>query len=166
MISPRGPNRTIGCHKNPLHKAGFCEWILRQRALLQNNGTVLFADAWPQLVLTAVLQVYLGLSAVAHTFTGLLQPPPGSVHGWWPRWAGSRRLPPSYFRAGCPPRSSRRTLAVAGCILLGWLSSLPSIDFHGDDKASLIYLGRSALFAIAVATLTWRNIYPASPPSL
>ena len=45
------------------------------------NRSLAAKAAWPLLVLTAVLQVYLGLSAVAYPFMGVPTPAPG-LGGW------------------------------------------------------------------------------------
>ena len=57
------------------------------------------------------------------------------------------------------------TLAVAGSIMLGWLSTLPSmfeqgLGFYGDSKLTPVYFGAPPIVAIAAATLAWRNVYP------
>lgn len=123
--------------------------------------------AWPLLVLTAVLQVYLGLSIMAYTFTGVLKPASGPG-AWIAATMGGLQTVAAVVAFVMAARRDLRstTLAVAGSILLGWLSTLPSIDFHSDDKASPFYFGGSALFAIAGATLAWRNIYPTAAAHL
>ena len=57
------------------------------------------------------------------------------------------------------------TLAGAGSIMLGWLSTLPSVveqglDFYGDSKLTPVYFIAPPLIAIAAGTLAWRNVYP------
>jgi hypothetical protein len=127
----------------------------------QQNRSLAAKAAWPLLVLTAVLQVYLGLSVVAYTFTGILQPASGPG-AWMVAAMGGLQVVAAVVAFVLATRRDLRgaTLAVAGSILLGWLSTLPSIDIHGDDKGSPIYFGGSALFAIAGATLACRKGYP------
>ena len=63
------------------------------------------------------------------------------------------------------------TLAVAGSIMLGWFSTLPSVaaqglDFGGDDWGTPVYFVVSPIIAIVAATLAWRNLSTQSrPPS-
>ncbi|MBX9458338.1 MAG: hypothetical protein KL863_21140 [Rhizobium sp.] len=62
------------------------------------------------------------------------------------------------------------TLAVAGSLMLGWLSSLPGaleqgIDFRAGDGGTpvllaLSLLALSPLVAVAAAALAWRGSYP------
>jgi hypothetical protein len=47
----------------------------------QENKSLATKTAWPLLALTAVLQVYFGLSAVAYPFMGVPTPAPG-LGGW------------------------------------------------------------------------------------
>ncbi len=122
--------------------------------------------AWPLLVLAAALQAYLGLSTVAYVFMGVPNPASG-LGGWTAATMGGFQ---SVAAAAAFVLTARRdlrgaTLAVAGSMLLGWLSTLPSVverglDFHGDDKVTPVYFVVSPLIAIAAATLAWRNVFP------
>jgi hypothetical protein len=58
----------------------------------------------------------------------------------------------------------RTTLALAGSIMLGWFSMLPSVadqglDFGGDDRVTPVYFVLSPIIAVIAATLAWRNLY-------
>ena len=74
----------------------------------QQNKSLAAQAAWPLLVLTAVLQVYFGLSAVAYPFMGVPTPASG-LGGWTAATMGgleavaARRC----FHAGRSARSSR-----------------------------------------------------------
>ena len=57
------------------------------------------------------------------------------------------------------------TLAVAGSIMLGSLSILPSVadqglDFHGDHELPPTVSVVSPVIALTAAMLAWRNSYP------
>ena len=122
--------------------------------------------AWPLLYLTAVLQVYFGLSIVAYVFMGV--PNPIAVFGGWiaATFSGLHAVAAVVAFVLAVRRNLRgATLAVAGSIMLGWLSTLPSVveqglNFHGDDKVTPAIFVISPLLAIAGATLAWRNVYP------
>lgn len=121
--------------------------------------------AFPLLVLTAALQVYLGLSTVAYLFMRVLIPASG-FGGWAAATMGGLQSVAAviaFVRAAW--RDLRgTTMAVAGSILLGWLSTLPSYVAQGfdfqDDKVTPVYFALSALTAIVAAMLAWRKIYP------
>ncbi|MES0198563.1 hypothetical protein [Mesorhizobium sp. M0011] len=56
------------------------------------------------------------------------------------------------------------TLALAGSIMLGWFSMVPSVaeqglDIGGDDWGTPVYFVVSPIIAIVTATLAWRNLY-------
>jgi hypothetical protein len=94
---------------------------------------------------------------------GVLKPASG-VDGRQRRWAGPRRLPPAFVLA---VRRDLRgtTLAVAASIMLGWISTLPSVveqgfDLPGDGKVAPVIFVMSPLIAIAAATLAWCDVYP------
>ncbi len=121
--------------------------------------------AWPLLVLTAVLQVYFGLSAVAYSFLGV--PTPASrLGGWTAATMSGLQAVAAVFAFRLARRSDLRgtTLAVAGSIMLGWLSTLPSLfeqglAFYGDSILTPLYFAAQPIVAIAAATLAWRNVY-------
>lgn len=122
--------------------------------------------AWPLLVLTAVLQVYLGLSIVAYLFMGVLNST-SQLARWIAASMGGLQSVAAVVAILVAVRRDLRgaTLAVAGSVMLGWLSSLPSVveqglDFHGADKGTLVVFVVSPLLTVAGATLAWRNSYP------
>lgn len=132
----------------------------------QQDKSLAAKAAWPLLVLTAALQAYFGLSSVAYLFIGVSKPASG-LGGWLVATTGglqSVAAISAFFLAG--RRDLRGAiLAVAGSIMLGWLSTLPSVveqglDFHGGGKVTSVYLVVSPLLAIAAATLAWRNVHP------
>lgn len=128
---------------------------------VHQDKSLLAGASWLLLVMTAVFQTYLGLSAVAYLFMGVLKPAFGAG-AWTTATLGGLQVVAAAIAFVLATRRDLRgaTLAVAASIVLGWLSTLPSLGFDGDDKASPIYLGGSALFAIVGALLAWRNIYP------
>ena len=130
------------------------------------NKSLAAKAAWPLLVLTAVLQVYFGLSAVAYPFMGVPTPASG-LGGWTAATMGGLEAVAAVVAFMLAVRRDLRgtTLAVAGSIMLGWLSILPSVfeqglDFYGDSKLTPVYFGAPPIVAIAAATLAWRNVYP------
>lgn len=132
----------------------------------QQNKSAVAKAVWPLLVLTAALQAYLGLSSVAYLFMGVSNPASG-LGGWIVATTGGLQSVAAIAAFVLAARRDLRgaTLAVAGSIILGWLSTLPSVveqglDFHGDDKVTPVYFVVSPLLAIAAATLAWRNVYP------
>jgi hypothetical protein len=132
----------------------------------QENKSLAAQAAWPLLVLTAVLQVYLGLSAVAYPFMGVPTPASG-LGGWTAATMGGLQAVVAVVAFMRAVRRDLRgtTLAVAGSIMLGWLSTLPfvfvqGLDFYGDSKLTPVYFAAPPIVAIAAATLAWRNLYP------
>ena len=121
---------------------------------------------WPLLFLTAVLHAYLGLSSVAYVFMGVADPASGPG-GWTVAAAGGLQAVAAVAAFVLAVRRDLRgaTLAVAGSIMLGWLSMLPSVivqglDFRGDDKVTPLYFVAAPLIAFVAAALAWRNTYP------
>ena len=132
----------------------------------QQNRSLAAQAAWPLLVLTAVLQVGSGLSSVAYLFMGVLKPASGPG-AWAAATMGGAQAVAAVVAFVLAVRRDLRgtTLAAAGSIMLGWLSTLPSVveqgfDFQGDGKVAPIIFVISPLIAIAAATLAWRNVYP------
>ena len=121
---------------------------------------------WPLLFLTAGLHAYVGLSSVAYVFMGVSNPASG-LGGWTVATTGGLQSVAAVAAFVLAARRDLRgaTLAVAGCIMLGWFSTLPSVvaqglDFRGDDRITPVYFVVSPLIAILAATLAWRNEYP------
>jgi ABC-type multidrug transport system permease subunit len=131
----------------------------------RQNKSLMAKATWPLLVLTAALQAYLGLSAVAYLFMGVLKPASG-FGGWTAASMGGLQAVAAIVAFVRATRHDLRgtTLAVAGSILLGWFSTLPwAVEqglFQGDDKVTPVYFAVSALMALVAATLVWRNAYP------
>ena len=130
------------------------------------NKSLAAKAAWPLLVLAAALQGYEGLSSVAYVFMGVANPASG-LGGWTTATMGGLQSIVAVAAFVLAARRDLRgtTLAVAGSIVLGWLSTLPSVveqglDFHGDDRVTPVYFVVSPLLAIVAATLAWRNVYP------
>jgi hypothetical protein len=118
---------------------------------------------WPLLYLTAALQAYLGLSSVAYVFMGISS----GLGGWTEAVIGALQAVAAIAAFVLAARSGLRgvTLLVACSIMLGWLSTLPSVaeqglDFSGDGGLDAVYFAISPLIAIIAATLAWRNLYP------
>ncbi len=121
--------------------------------------------AWPLLVLTAVLHGFFGLSNVAYLFMGVLKPAFG-LGAWTAATMGGFQAVAAVVVVVLAARGDLRgaILAVAGSLMLGWLSLLPSVveqglDFHGDNKGNSAYVVIAPLIAIPAAALAWRNIY-------
>ena len=132
----------------------------------QRSKSLAAQAAWPLLVLTAVLQAGSGLSSVAYLFMGVLKPASG-FGAWTAATLGGTQAVAAVVAFILAVRRDLRgaTLAVAGSIMLGWLSTLPSVveqgfNFPGDGKVAPVIFVMSPLFAIAAATLAWHNIYP------
>jgi hypothetical protein len=122
--------------------------------------------AWPLLVLTSALQVYLGLSAVAYLFMGVPEGASVLVRSFAAA-AGALQVGAAGLAFGLAGRRDLRgtTLGVAASVLLGWVSTLPGVlaqglDFGGDDLVSPALFVLSPLVAIVAAGLAWRNAYP------
>jgi hypothetical protein len=132
----------------------------------QQNKSLAEKAAWPLLVLTAALQVYMGLSAVAYLFMGALTPAFG-LGAWTAATMGGLQTVAAVVAFMQAARRDLRgaTIAVAGSMVLGCLSTLPSVierglDFHSSDAIELAYFVVSPFIAIAAALLAWRNAYP------
>jgi hypothetical protein len=131
----------------------------------QQNQSLAAKVAWPLLVLTAALQVYMGLSAVAYVFMGLK--PASGLGGWTAATMGGLQAVAAVVAFWLAVRRDlrRATLAIAGSVMLGCLSTLPSVvergfDFDSGDALDLAYFVASPVIAIAAAVLAWRNAYP------
>lgn len=132
----------------------------------QQKRSLAAQAAWPLLVLTAVLQTIIGLSSVAYLFMGVLKPASGPG-AWIAATMGGLQAVAAFVAFVRTFRRDLRgtTLAAAGSVMLGWLSTVPSVveqglDFHGDDMATPVIFVISPLLAIAGGTLAWRNVYP------
>ena len=116
---------------------------------------------WPLLFITAVLQVYFGLSLLAYAVMGV---PSAAPTGWIAATAGALQAIAA-MAAFMPAlrRDLRGTvLALAGSILMGGLSLLPSLTAQGfdigrDGWGTPAYAVIAPLIAITAATLAWRN---------
>lgn len=132
----------------------------------QQSQSLAARAAWPLLVLTAALQAYTGLSSVAYLFMGVLNPASGLGALTAATMGGLQAVAAVVVFVLAVRRDLRgATLAAAGSIMLGWLSTLPSVveqglDFEGDDKVTPVIFVVSPLIAIAAATIAWRNVYP------
>jgi hypothetical protein len=131
----------------------------------QRNKSAAEKAVWPLLFLTAALQAYLGLSLVAYVFMGVY--PASELGRWTVATTGGLQSIAAVAAFVLAARRDLRgtTLAVAGSIILGWLSMLPSVavqglDFRGDDRITPVYFVLSPIIAIVGATLAWRKLYP------
>jgi hypothetical protein len=131
----------------------------------QQNKSLAAKAAWPLLVLTAVLHAFFGLSAVAYLFMGVLKPVFG-LGAWTVATMGGLQAVAAVVACVRAARRDLRgaILAVAACMMLGWLSTLPSVivqglEFHRDDKTTAIYFVVAPPIAIAAAMLAWRNVH-------
>lgn len=121
--------------------------------------------AWILLVLSALLHVYDGLTSVAYVFMGISKAGSG-IGGWTEVAMGLLQaivaLAVFVFAARGDLRGA--TLTVAGCIVLGWVSTLPSVAQRGldfrTDAATSGYFVVSPVLALAAAALAWRNAHP------
>lgn len=88
---------------------------------------------WPLLVLTATLQVHFGLSAVAYPFMG--RPNASGLGGWTAATMSGLQAVAAVVAFMLAARRDLRgtTLAVAGSIMLGRLSTRPSVFEPGLD---------------------------------
>ena len=132
----------------------------------RNNKLAVETVVWPLLFLTAALQAYLGLSLVAYVFMGVSSPASG-LGGWTVATSGGLQTIAAIAAFVLAARRDLRgtTLTLAGSIMLGWLSMLPSVaeqglDFRGDDLLTPVYFVLSPLIGIVGATLAWRKLYP------
>jgi hypothetical protein len=132
----------------------------------QQNKSAAEKAVWPLLFLTTALQAYLGLSLVAYVFMGVSNPASG-LGGWTVATTGGLQTIAAIAAFVLAVRGDLRgtTLALAGSIMLGWLSMLPSVaeqglDFGGDEWGTPVYFVLSPIIAIIAATLAWRNLYP------
>jgi len=132
----------------------------------QQTVSAMAKVVWPLLFLTAALHVYVGLSSVAYLFMGVAQPASG-LGGLTTAIAGGLQALAAGSAFMLASRHDLRgtTLAVAGSIVLGWLSMMPSVamqglDFHGEERFASIYFVAAPILAIVSAALTWRNRYP------
>lgn len=130
----------------------------------QQNRSLVAKAAFPLLVLTAALQVYLGLSLAAYAFMGVPDTTYGTVRWTAAAMGGLQSAAAVVAFAKAAQRNLRgTTLVVTASLMLGWLSTLPSVveqGFHGDDKVTPVYVLAAPLIAMAAATLAWRNVYP------
>jgi hypothetical protein len=132
----------------------------------QQNKSAAEKAVWPLLFLTAALQAYLGLSLVAYAFMGVSNPASG-LGGLTVATTGGLQTIAALVAFVLAVRRDLRgtTLALAGSILLGWFSILPSVaeqglDFGGEDWGTPVYFVLSPIIAIVAGTLAWRNLYP------
>lgn len=132
----------------------------------QQNKSLAAKAAWSLLVLTAALQALFGLSAVAYLFMGVLKPASG-LGAWTAATMGGLQAVAAVVAFARAARRDLRgtTVAVAGSIMLGWLSTVPAaieqgLDFYGDDRVTPVIFVISPFIAIAAAALAWRNAYP------
>ena len=136
-------------------------------ASVEPHGTAAAAKAaWPLLVLAAALQAYDGLSSLAYVFMGVSNPSSG-LGGGMVAATGSLQSIVAVAAIVLAARRDLRgaTLAVAGCIMLSWLSTLPSVveqglDFRGSARVTSAYFVVSPVISIAAAVLAWRKSYP------
>jgi hypothetical protein len=132
----------------------------------QQNKSAAEKAVWPLLFLTTALQAYLGLSLVAYVFMGVSNPASG-LGGWTVATTGGLQTIAAIAAFVLAVRGDLRgtTQALAGSIMLGWFSMLPSVaeqglDFGGDEWGTPVYFVLSPIIAIIAATLAWRNLYP------
>ncbi|HEV2510871.1 hypothetical protein [Bosea sp. (in: a-proteobacteria)] len=136
-------------------------------ANVEPGGSSFFSRAArPLLILSAVLATYFGLSALLLPFFGVPNLYTG-IERWIVPAAGALQLAAAAVAFVLAMRHELRgaTLAVAGCWMLGWLETLPSVVRNGlgvDAEARLTLASFVALPVIAVsaAALAWRNRHP------
>jgi hypothetical protein len=121
--------------------------------------------AWLLIVLAGVMQAYDGLSSILLPFLGDL--PRGIGISGWMVATGALQLVVAIVAVTHASRLNLRgaTLAVAACILLGWLTTVPSaiqngLDFRANFGLTSGYFLLSPVIAFTSAALAWRGSYP------
>ena len=150
-----------------VEKAKAYYWFEMEREERRHrHGSVTARAVWPLLFLTAGLHAYVGLSTVAYVVMGVSNPASG-LGGWTVAATGGLQAVAAGAAFVLAARRDLRgtTLAIAGSIVLGWLSMVPSVlvtglDFRGDDRVTPLYFVVAPLIAMVAASLARRNAYP------
>ena len=136
-------------------------------ANVEPDGSSLFGRAaWPLLILSAVLAGYFGLSSLLLPFVGAPNLYTG-IDRWIVPAAGALQLMVAVVAFVLAVRRDLRgaTLALAVCLMLGWLETLlPAIrnglNFRADAWLTSAYFVALPVLAFSAAALTWRNPHP------
>lgn len=136
-------------------------------ANVEPDGSSLFGKAArPLLILSAVLAAYFGLSSLLLPFVGVPNLYTG-IERWTVPAAGALQLLASAAAFALAVRRDLRgaTLAMALCLLLGWLETLsPTIrnglDFGADAVLTSTCFIALPVIALSAAALAWRSSHP------
>lgn len=122
--------------------------------------------AWLLLILSAALMAYFGLSSLLLPFFGAPNLYAG-IERWIAPIAGALQLVVAAAAFALAARRDMRgaTLAVAACLMLGWLEMLPpgvrnGLNFSAEARLTTAYLVAAPLIALSAAALAWRNPRP------
>jgi hypothetical protein len=112
-----------------------------------------------------MMQGYDGLSSILLPFLG--DSSPGVGMGGWMVATGALQLVVAVLALMHAARQDLRaaTLAMAACILLGWLTTVPpaiqhGLDFGPERRLTSGYFVVSPFIALMAAALAWRGSYP------
>jgi hypothetical protein len=121
---------------------------------------------WLLLILSAALAVYFGLSSLLLPFVGEPDLYPG-IERWIVLATGALQLAAAGAAFVMVSQRDLRgaVLAVAACLMLGWLGALPGmvrtgLDFGGAARAESVAFVALPVIASAAAALAWRNPHP------
>ena len=122
--------------------------------------------AWLLLILSAALAVYFGLSSLLLPFFGVPNLYTG-IDRWLVPTAGALQLMAAAVAFLLAARRDLRgtTLAVAACLMFGWLQT-PSpvirngLDVSGEARLTLAWFVAAPVIALSAAALAWRNRHP------
>ena len=120
---------------------------------------------WLLISLAALQQAYEGLSSILLPFLG--EPSYGIGIASWMIATGAPQLITAVFALRHAARQNLRgaTLAVAVAMLLGWLTTVPSVvehglDFRANGWLTPGYFVVSPFVAFTALGLAWRGSYP------
>ncbi|CAN7161058.1 hypothetical protein LJR090_000302 [Bosea sp. LjRoot90] len=122
--------------------------------------------AWLLLILSAALAAYFGLSSLLLPLLGAPNLYTG-VDRWIVPATGALQLTAAAVAFRLAARRDLRgtTLAVAMCLMLGWLEMLPPVirnglDLGAEGRLTLAYFVAMPVVAVSAAALAWRNRHP------
>ncbi len=121
---------------------------------------------WLLIILSAALAVYFGLSSLLLPFFGA-----PNLHAGIERWlmpaTGALQLMAAAMAFRFAARRDLRgaTLALAMCLMLGWLETLSPVlrnglAFRGEAGLTSAWFLALPVIALSAAALAWRNPHP------
>jgi hypothetical protein len=136
-------------------------------ANVEPDGSSLFGRAaWLLLILSAVLAAYFGLSSLLLPFFGVPNLYTG-IDRWTVPAAGALQLIAAAAALVLAVRRDLRgaTLALAVCLMLGWLEMLlPAVrnglDFRAGEWLRSAYFAALPVIAFSAVALAWWNRHP------